>query len=86
MLRTLNLRARFAACASALAATISLGVASAQAQDGADFYKGKTITIVVGIEQGTGFDLYGRASPATWAGTFPAIRRSSYRTCPARAA
>jgi tripartite-type tricarboxylate transporter receptor subunit TctC len=33
----------------------------ASAQDGADFYKGKTITIVVGIEQGTGFDLYGRA-------------------------
>jgi tripartite-type tricarboxylate transporter receptor subunit TctC len=61
MLRTLNLRARLAACAGALAATISLGAASAHAQDGADFYKGKTITIVVGIEQGTGFDLYGRA-------------------------
>ena len=33
----------------------------AHAQDSADFYKGKTITVVVGIEQGTGFDLYGRA-------------------------
>jgi tripartite-type tricarboxylate transporter receptor subunit TctC len=32
------------------------------AADGvADFYKGKTVTIVVGTEAGTGFDLYARA-------------------------
>ncbi len=31
------------------------------AQGVGDFYKGKTLTITVGIEQGTGFDLYGRA-------------------------
>lgn len=35
--------------------------AQAGAQSVEPFYKGKTITIVVGIEQGTGFDLYGRA-------------------------
>jgi tripartite-type tricarboxylate transporter receptor subunit TctC len=27
---------------------------------GSDFYKGKTFTIVVGHEVGTGFDIYGR--------------------------
>ncbi len=52
---------RLLACAAAFAATAMMAQAPARAQDGADFYKGKTITIVVGIEQGTGFDLYGRA-------------------------
>ena len=52
---------RLLACAAAFAATALMAHAPARAQDGADFYKGKTITIVVGIEQGTGFDLYGRA-------------------------
>lgn len=52
---------RLCACASALAAGVALAIAPAHAQGGGDFYKGKTITIVVGIEQGTGFDLYGRA-------------------------
>jgi len=47
---------RFGAFALAFGA-----MTGAQAQDSADFYKGKTITVVVGIEQGTGFDLYGRA-------------------------
>ncbi len=32
----------------------------ARADDGAAFYKGRTISIVVGHETGTGFDLYGR--------------------------
>jgi tripartite-type tricarboxylate transporter receptor subunit TctC len=54
-------RASVRACGFALSAAIALGLPLAHAQDGADFYKGKTITIVVGIEQGTGFDLYGRA-------------------------
>ena len=48
---------RLLACAAAFAATALMAHAPARAQDGADFYKGKTITIVVGIEQGTGFDL-----------------------------
>jgi tripartite-type tricarboxylate transporter receptor subunit TctC len=42
------------ACAAGLAP-------AAFAQEGGDFFKGRTINIVVGIEQGTGFDLYGRA-------------------------
>lgn len=32
----------------------------ALAQSPAEFYKGKTLVVLVGIEQGTGFDLYGR--------------------------
>jgi len=33
---------------------------SVNAQSPAEFYKGRTVIILVGIEQGTGFDLYGR--------------------------
>jgi tripartite-type tricarboxylate transporter receptor subunit TctC len=44
-----------------VAALIPAAIAPASAQSVEQFYKGKTITIVVGIEQGTGFDLYGRA-------------------------
>lgn len=53
--------ARLAGLATGAALAGVLAALPAAAQDGADFYKGKTITIVVGIEQGTGFDLYGRA-------------------------
>ena len=47
------------------AAVVSLVVAGlsagpAVADEVADFYKGKTFTIVVGHEVGTGFDIYGR--------------------------
>lgn len=42
-------------------ALISATIAPASAQSIEQFYKGKTIAVVVGIEQGTGFDLYGRA-------------------------
>ncbi len=52
---------RSLACAAVFAATALMALSPVRAQEGADFYKGKTITIVVGIEQGTGFDLYGRA-------------------------
>jgi len=41
-----------------LAATI---VTQAKADAVSDFYKGRTVTIVVGNEVGTGFDVYGRA-------------------------
>lgn len=34
--------------------------ASAAAEDIADFYKGRTVSIVIGHEVGTGFDIYGR--------------------------
>src|SRR6059058_2529779 len=39
---------------------LTVGVPSAAADDVADFYKGKTFTVVVGHEVGTGFDIYGR--------------------------
>lgn len=47
----------------ALGAAIALGAAQAggaQADAVADFYKGKTVSIVVGHEAGTGFDVYSR--------------------------
>src|SRR3954462_10071096 len=43
--------------AALLGAVLAQGAA---AEDAADFYKGKTFTIVVGHEVGTGFDIYGR--------------------------
>jgi tripartite-type tricarboxylate transporter receptor subunit TctC len=42
----------------------------AAAQD--DFYRGKTIRIVVGYSAGGGFDTYSRAIPVTWPSTSPA--------------
>jgi tripartite-type tricarboxylate transporter receptor subunit TctC len=41
-------------------AAAGLFAAPAAADEVADFYKGKTFTIVVGHEVGTGFDIYGR--------------------------
>jgi tripartite-type tricarboxylate transporter receptor subunit TctC len=43
-----------------IAVLLSAGVTAAVAEDVADFYKGKTFTIVVGHEVGTGFDIYSR--------------------------
>jgi tripartite-type tricarboxylate transporter receptor subunit TctC len=37
------------------------GIASAPADEVADFYKGKTVSLVVGHQVGTGFDIYARA-------------------------
>ncbi len=42
------------------AAMLAAAAQPATADDVADFYKGKTVTIVVGHEVGTGFDLYAR--------------------------
>jgi len=47
-----------AAVVSLVVAGLSAGPAAAD--EVADFYKGKTFTIVVGHEVGTGFDIYGR--------------------------
>ena len=47
--------------AAALALAIVLFPAAARADAIADFYKGRTINIVVGHEVGTGFDIYARA-------------------------
>lgn len=44
-----------------LAGLLILGFDGAAADEVADFYRGRTVTIVVGEEAGTGFDLYGRA-------------------------
>jgi len=48
------------AVAGAVGVLMSLCACPASADDVADFYKGKTLTIVVGHEVGTGFDIYGR--------------------------
>jgi tripartite-type tricarboxylate transporter receptor subunit TctC len=42
------------------AALLGLSIASATAQDAADFFKGRTIRIVVGFGVGGGYDLYAR--------------------------
>jgi tripartite-type tricarboxylate transporter receptor subunit TctC len=44
----------------AAVAFLAAGVPPAAADEVADFYKGKTLTIVVGHEPGTGFDVYAR--------------------------
>ena len=44
--------------ASALAATLALSGGTAQAQDAAAFYRGKTIQAVVGYTPGSTFELY----------------------------
>ncbi|MGE0626687.1 MAG: hypothetical protein AB7O43_02605 [Hyphomicrobiaceae bacterium] len=47
--------AAFAAAASVAVPTWAL------ADPVAEFYKGKTVTVLVGLQPGTGFDIYGRA-------------------------
>ena len=42
------------------AALIALFAVPAAADEVADFYKGKTVSVIVGHEVGTGFDIYGR--------------------------
>ena len=42
------------------AATLIVGTAGITAASAADFYKGKTISIVIGFSPGGGFDAYGR--------------------------
>jgi tripartite-type tricarboxylate transporter receptor subunit TctC len=44
-----------------LAASLTFAAHSASAQSAADFYKGKTIQVVVGFGVGGGYDLYARA-------------------------
>ena len=47
-------------CLIAAVALLAAGAQPVAADAVADFYKGKTVTIVVGHEAGTGFDLYAR--------------------------
>jgi tripartite-type tricarboxylate transporter receptor subunit TctC len=46
---------------AAALATVSLLASAASADEVADFYKGKTLTVLVGLQAGTGYDIYGRA-------------------------
>lgn len=48
-------------CGIAAALALCGHAGNARADDIADFYKGKTVTIVVAHEAGTGFDIYARA-------------------------
>ena len=48
-------------CAAAAAACLVLLVCPASADEVADFYKGRTLTVVSGHEVGTGYDIYSRA-------------------------
>jgi putative tricarboxylic transport membrane protein len=52
-------RKRFSLGAGIVAAA-ALAAGAAQAQTGADFYKGKTVTYIVATSAGGGYDLYGR--------------------------
>jgi tripartite-type tricarboxylate transporter receptor subunit TctC len=55
MISRRNLRSAVVACWAA-----GLGAAPAVADPVADFYKGKTVSLVVGHEVGSGYDVYGR--------------------------
>jgi tripartite-type tricarboxylate transporter receptor subunit TctC len=52
---------------------VSIGVCvqAASADEVADFYRGKTLTIVIGHEVGTGFDIYGRTLARHWGRHIP---------------
>src|SRR4051794_35364137 len=47
-------------CAAIAGAAFSLLIHAAAADEVADFYKGKTFTVVAGHEVGTGYDIYSR--------------------------
>ena len=53
-------RAAFGLAASVMAMTLGLAASPAAAQSVAEFYKGKTIAIVMGTGPGGSYDLYGR--------------------------
>src|ERR671915_589562 len=54
-----NYAKRLSLGAGIMAAAV-LATGAAQAQTGADFYKGKTVTYIVSTAPGGGYDLYGR--------------------------
>ena len=51
-----------------------------------DYYRGKTVRIIVGLSAGGGFDIYARTMARHMGNTFPAIPHSSSTICRARAA
>ena len=62
-------------------AVISGAVAAAGVQD---FYKGRTVSLVIGYSAGGGYDAYARLLARYSASTFPAIRRSCRRNARSR--
>ena len=80
------MRHRGIAHAIVLASAFLVATAGARADAVADFYRGKTITIVIGYSPGGGYDTYAASSAASSAAIFPAIRWSSRRKRPAAAA
>ena len=63
----------------------AIAAAPAAADEISDFYKGKSVNIVVGHEPATGFDIYARVLHVISGGTFPATPTSWCRTWWARA-
>jgi len=78
MIGTFALRwsARLTCCAVVVAASPTAG-----AQSLADFYKGRSVTLVVGIAPGGGYDLSARTVARPIGGIFLEIRTSLSRTC-----
>ena len=66
---------------AASACSLALGAAPTAADSVADFYKGKTVSLIIGYSAGGGADLWARFIARHLGGTFRAIRTSSFRTC-----
>ena len=74
-------------CAGTAVALIALAAPAGQAQSVEEFYKGKTVSILMGTGPGASYDLYGRTiAEHICRATSPAIRPSSSSTCRAPAA
>ena len=70
-----------------LAVSIVLSsTAAAAGADVADFYRGKTLRILVGYGPGTGYDVYAPCWRGIFPSTSPASPAWSFRTCRARPA
>ena len=58
--RVARFRLRCAAVLASMLAALSCGTQPAAAQNAADFYRGKQITLVIGLGAGTTYDAYAR--------------------------
>ena len=74
------------ACVPVAAALILALTRVAAANDVEDFYRGRTLTVLISYSVGGGYDLYARLLAHYLGGTFPAIRMSCRKTCRAPAA
>ena len=79
-------RARALRLAVPLATAIAgLSIGTAAAQDGiAEFYKGRTLTLVVGASPGGGLDLFGRMLARHIGRYIPAFQPRASRPCARR--